>query len=126
HGERRARRQSADGSKHRQRLGNASPGQKTKQRRGLDVARNTGIPAESADGRGESEALSIIAVIERFNPVWIAREEERLGPRIPDRKGKHPAEPVDHVGTISQKKQEQDLGVGRRLKLSSARLQLLA
>src|SRR5262249_29201000 len=73
---------------------------------------------------GESEALSIIAVIERFNPVWIAREEERLGPRIPDRKGKHPAEPMDHVGPISQKKLEQDLGVGRRLELSSARLEL--
>ena len=54
----------------------------------LDLARVTKSPA-------------IIAVVEWFNPVWVAGKKQLSGDVIPDRKGKHAAQKVDHRRSVT-------------------------
>jgi hypothetical protein len=47
----------------------------------------------------ERELAVDVAVVERLDPEAVAREHELLLPRIPDRDGEHPAQPLEEAET---------------------------
>jgi len=64
--------------------------------------------------REEQPAVGEHAVVERFLAEPVARQEQRLAPRIPQREGEHPVEAVETAFTPRLPGMDDDLGVRAR------------
>ena len=53
-----------------------------------------------------------MAVVERLDPVAVAREHEATARRVPDRDREHPAQPLGEAGAVLLVEMDERLGVG--------------
>jgi len=71
-------------------------------------------PRERAQLRRELEHIAGVAVVQRLDPVAIARQHEPPSLAVPDRHREHPTEPPHVLGAIARVEVEMDLGVAMR------------
>ena len=67
--------------------------------------------------RGHRDALSVVGHVQRLDAVRVAGEEEPLLRSVPERKGVHPPQVLDHVPSVLGVEVQQHLRVGVRRKL---------
>ena len=76
--------------------------------------------------RREAELVADVAVVERLDPVAVAREYEPTPPRVPDRDREHPAQPLGEAGPVVLVEMDERLGVAASAQLVPRALQLAA
>ncbi len=84
-------------------------------------ARNASSASRSISPRGSarssdanSSVAAGVAVVERLDPVAVARQHEPPRARVPDRDREHPAQPPDVLRAVTLVEVEMDLGVAVR------------
>src|ERR1700676_3213330 len=88
---RRATRHAADRAPRRERLRHAAEEIEADLARWIDVARNRAGCEQSLDLGGKAADPAVVAIIEWFDPVRIARQHYDALPRVPKRECKHSA-----------------------------------
>lgn len=97
HRKRAARGEGVDAAIDGPRLGYAAPQIKSGRSGGLDLDRDGAARHQRLDLRSEAEGAAVIGIVKRLDPQRIARDEQFLPPRIPDREGIHAAHALQHV-----------------------------
>ena len=100
-------RQLADVAEDRVRRGDRVEREERLERVGVDLAARQGAQL----GR-EAQLAADVAVVERLDPVAVAREDEAAARRVPDRDGEHPAQPLGEAGAVLLVEMDERLGVG--------------
>ena len=67
-----------------------------------------------------------MAVVERLDPVGVAREHEPAARRVPDRDGEHPAQPLGEADTVLLVEMHERLGVAVGAQRVACALELAA
>ena len=76
--------------------------------------------------RREAQLVAAVPVVERLDPVAVAREHEAAPPRVPDRDREHPAQPLGEAEPVLLVEVDERLGVAARAELVPGALELAA
>ena len=74
----------------------------------------------------EAQLAADVPVVERLDPVAVAREHEAAARRVPDRDREHPAQPLGEAGAVLLVEVDEHLGVGVRAEGVAGALELVA
>src|SRR5580692_8220449 len=84
---------------------------------GLKVgfAANVRMGTKGLDLAGKNERTSArLGVVERFDPDWVADQQQCAFAIVPESEGKHPIQTLDKLSSPAHQTMQQDLGVARR------------
>src|SRR5437667_609268 len=94
--------------------------------KGLEVkAPVNPVPEQRFGLRCKDQAVREVRIVERLDAEPVAREEESMPTRIPERQGKHPVEPVNEALSLFFVEMNHDLGIGSRHELMPFRAEPL-
>jgi hypothetical protein len=126
HQQGRACRQQADAAVERERFRNRAPQQESDRPRGFGARVDAFAGQQGGDLGGEAQGPAVVRVIQRLDAVGVAREQQAVRPRVPQREGEHAAQAAHHRGTVTAIQVQQHLGVGMGAELDAGALELAA
>src|SRR5215469_4480364 len=94
--------QGADLSIKRKRRQNTTEQMKPNNSRRFRIARDVIACQQRFHLRGKTERPSIICRVHRLDTVWVTCQENTAPKVVPDGEGKHPAQSINHFGTVAR------------------------
>ena len=113
--------QLADVAEDRVRRGDRVEREERLERVGVDLAAR-----QRAQLGREAQLAADVPVVERLDPVAVAREHEAAARGVPDRDREHPAQPLGEAGAVLLVEMDEHLGVGVRAEGVPGALELVA
>ncbi len=111
---------------HRERLRHAAAQKETGDSRGIARRRYRAAREQGLDLRRDAHRRAVVRVVQRLDPVRIAREEHRSRALVPDAEREHSAKLRQHRRSVAAIKAQQHFRIGRRLELLACRGELVA